>query len=101
IDDTEDAVHGGQQLALFNAHYGTRCFQPIVIFEATSGKPVAVLLRPGKTPSGAEAARILRHVARRIRHHWPKVAILVRGDSHYGSGAVMDELETLGCDYIV
>ena len=21
IDDTEDAVHGGQQLALFNAHY--------------------------------------------------------------------------------
>jgi len=101
IDDTEDAVHGGQQLALFNAHYGTRCFQPIVIFEATSGKPVAVLLRPGKTPSGAEAARILRHVVRRIRHHWPKVAILVRGDSHYGSGAVMDELETLGCDYIV
>jgi hypothetical protein len=25
---------GGQHLALFNAHYDTRCFQPIVIFEA-------------------------------------------------------------------
>jgi Transposase DDE domain group 1 len=25
IDDTEDAVHGGQQLALFNAHYDSRC----------------------------------------------------------------------------
>ena len=26
IDDTSDAVHGGQQLALFNAHYGDYCF---------------------------------------------------------------------------
>jgi hypothetical protein len=101
IDDTEDAVHGGQQLALFNAHYGTRCFQPILIFEATSGKPVAALLRPGKTPSGEEAARVLRHVVRRLRRHWPRVEILIRGDSHYGTGAVMDELEALRCDYIL
>jgi hypothetical protein len=28
IDDTEDRVHGGQQLALFNAYYDSRCFQP-------------------------------------------------------------------------
>ena len=48
IDDTEDAVHGSQQLALFNAHYDGYCFQPMVIFEATSGKPVAFVLRPGK-----------------------------------------------------
>jgi len=31
IDDTEDRVHGGQQLALFNAYYDSRCFQPIHI----------------------------------------------------------------------
>ena len=29
IDDTEDRVHGGQQLALWNASYDSRCFQPI------------------------------------------------------------------------
>ena len=39
IDDTEDRVHGGQQLALFNAYYDSRCFQPIHIYEATTGKP--------------------------------------------------------------
>src|ERR1044072_3007078 len=33
IDDTEDRVHGSQQLALFNAHYDSRCFQPIHIYE--------------------------------------------------------------------
>ena len=62
IDDTEDRVHGGQQLALFHAHYDSRCFLPIHIYEATTGKPVAVILRPGKTPGGAEVALVLRHV---------------------------------------
>jgi hypothetical protein len=84
IDDTEDAAHGGQQLALFNAHYDSRCFLPIHIYEATSGKPVAIFLRPGKTPDGVEVARVLRHVIGAIRARWPRVAILVRGDSHYG-----------------
>jgi hypothetical protein len=31
IDDTFDAVHGHQQLALFNAHCDERCFLPIHI----------------------------------------------------------------------
>ena len=42
IDDTFDAVHGRQQLSLFNAHYDERCFLPIHIYEGTSGKPVSV-----------------------------------------------------------
>ena len=53
IDDTCDAVHGHQQLSLFNAHYDTRCFLPAHVYHVESGKPVAVLLRPGKTPFGA------------------------------------------------
>ena len=100
IDDTDDAVHGGQQLALFNAHYDEYCFQPIHIFEAATGKPVLSLLRPGKRPSGEEAARILEHVIGRIRHHWPRVEITVRGDGHYGTPEVMDLLEDQGCGYI-
>jgi hypothetical protein len=84
IDDTEDRVHGCQELALFHAHYGGYCFLPIHVYEATTGKPVAVILRAGKTPDGAEVALVLRHVIRAIRRRWPKVDILVRGDSHYG-----------------
>lgn len=101
IDDTDDPVHGQQQLALFNAHHGGYCFQPVKIFEAGSGKPVLALLRPGKSPAGKEVARILRHAIARIRKHWPKVAILVRGDSHYCSDEVMALLESRRCDYIL
>ena len=100
IDDTADAVHGGQQLAPFNAHYDDYCFQPIHIFEAATGKPVLSPLRPGKRPSGEEVAQVLKHVIRRIRHNWPRVQITVRGDGHYGTPEVMEFLEDQGCGYI-
>ena len=45
IDDTFDAVHGGQQLRLFNAHYDDYGFQPIVVFDQ-DGRFVTALLRP-------------------------------------------------------
>ena len=89
IDDTDDAVHGQQQLALFNTHAGGYCFQPIKIFEATTGRPVLSLLRPGKRPSGEEIERILRHVIGRIHRNWPAVEIMVRGDSHFATPEVI------------
>ena len=53
IDDTFDAVHGGQQLRLFNAHYDEYGFQPIVVFDG-EGRFVGAVLRPAKRPGGAE-----------------------------------------------
>ena len=100
IDDTEDRVHGGQQLALFHAHYDSRCFLPIHIYEATTGKPVAVILRPGKTPTGAEVALVLRHVVKAIRARWPRVEILIRGDSHYARHEAMTWCERNRVGYI-
>ena len=54
IDDTLDVVHGHQQLSLFNAQYDERCFVPIHVYDVATSRPLAVLLRPGKTPSGPE-----------------------------------------------
>ena len=100
IDDTCDPVHGHQQLSLFHAHYDTRCFLPVHVYHVESGKPVAVLLRPGKTPSGAEVRTLLKHLVRRIRRHWPRTRIVFRGDSHYGRPQAMAWCEENGVDYI-
>ena len=44
-----------RQFSLFNAHYDERSWlRPIDIYEGTSGKPVAVILREEKTPTGVE-----------------------------------------------
>jgi hypothetical protein len=60
------------------------CFLPMHIYEAHSGKSVATIQRLGKTPNGVEVAIVLRHVIGRVRARWPRIEILVRGDSHYG-----------------
>lgn len=44
---------------------------------------------------------VLRHVIRRIRRNWPRVAITVRGDGHYGTPEVMEFLEQQHCFYIL
>jgi hypothetical protein len=100
IDDTCDVVHGNQQLALFNAHYDERCFLPIHVYDTATARPVAVLLRPGKTPTGEEIRSHLRRLVRRIRTHWPDTRLAIRGDSHYGRHEVMAWCEANGLDYI-
>jgi hypothetical protein len=100
IDDTADTVHGHQQLSLFNAHYDERCFLPIHVYDADSGHCVLTILRPGKTPDGKEVRAHIRRLVRRIRRHWPKTNITIRGDSHYGRREAMDWCEHNGVQYI-
>jgi len=100
IDDTLDVVHGHQQLSMFNAHYDERCFLPIHVYDTATSRPVAVLLRPGKTPSGQEIRGHLRRLVRTIRRHWPDTHITIRGDSHYGRPEVMDFCDEQGIDFV-
>ena len=100
IDDTLDVVHGHQQLALFNAHYDERCFLPIHIYDTATGRPVAMILRPGKTPTGKEIRGHVRRLVRRIRRRWPSTRIMLRGDGHYGRPEVMEWCEENGVDYV-
>jgi hypothetical protein len=100
IDDTCDVVHGAQQLSLFNAHHGERCFLPIHVYDTATARPVAVLLRSGKTPSGREVRGHIRRITRRIRMHWAHTKLTFRGDSHYGRHEAMAWCESNGIDYI-
>jgi hypothetical protein len=99
IDDTFDAVHGGQQLRLFNAHYDEYGFQPIVVFDG-EGRFVTAVLRPAKRPKGTEIRALLRRLLRAIRANWPMTEILLRADSHYCGPEVLDWCRANGVDFI-
>jgi hypothetical protein len=101
IDDTVDVVHGHQQLSLFNAHYDDRCFLPIHVYDTATSRPVAFLLREGRTPTGEETSRYLRRLVRRIRIHWPHTQLTIRGDGHYGRPEVMAWCEANKVRYIL
>lgn len=100
IDETVDVVHGTQQLSFWNGHYGERCFLPIHVYDTATGRPVAMLLRTGKAPSGTETAGHVRRLIRRIRRHWPDTRITLRGDGHYGRPEIMTWCEANSIDYV-
>ena len=100
IDDTFDAVHGGQQLRLFNAHHDEYGFQPIVVFDG-EGRFITAVLRPAKRPGGKEIKAFLRRLLRAIRANWPNTEIVLRADSHYCCPEVLDFCRAERLDYIL
>lgn len=100
LDDTFDAVHGGQQLRLFNAHHDEYGFQPMVVFDG-DGRFVTAMLRPAKRPKGTEIRAFLRRLIRAIRASWPGTRILIRTDSHYCCPEVIDFCRVNGLDFIL
>ena len=101
IDDSFCAAHGGQQLAFWNAHHDERGFANMHIYHVGSGAPVAVILRPARTPKGTEVRTVIKHVTKLLRERWPNTRIVWRGDAHYGRVEAMEWIEENGdSDYI-
>lgn len=89
MDHSEDPAHGQQELAFYNAHYGSHCYLPLFIFEGISGKLVTAVLRPGKRPTGRENAATMKRVLRLLRQAWPQTHIVLRGDGHFANPELM------------
>lgn len=101
LDHTDDATHGQQELGFYNHHYGHYCYLPLLVFEAESGALVTAVLRPGKRPTGAENASIMKRVLRLLRQRWPDTHILLRGDGHFSNPELMRLIGAIGnADFI-
>ena len=90
LDHTDDATYGQQALSFYNHHYGHYCYLPLLVFEAGTGALVTAVLRPGKRPTGAENAMIMKRVLRLLRQHWPQTHIVLRGDGHFSNPELME-----------
>jgi hypothetical protein len=62
-------AHGNQQLAFVSCALRRAMLSAIHVYDAANARPVVVLFRPGKTPSGDEIRGHLRRMMRRIRRH--------------------------------
>jgi len=100
VDDSFDAAHGEQELRVFNAYYDDYGFSPIVVFDG-DGRLVAAVLRPARRPDGREILALLRRLIARIRGNWPRVEILLRGDSHYCTPEVLRFCRANRVDYVL
>ena len=90
FDDTDDEVHGDQQLCLFNGYYDEYCFMPLHIYEGFSGKLISTILKPGKRLTGKGTFAIFSRLIKHLREQWKNTNIVFRGDSHFASLEVME-----------
>jgi hypothetical protein len=65
-----------------------------------AGRLVAAMICPAKRPNGRQVRAFLRRLIRRIRSIWPRVEILVRGDTHYACPDAMAYCEANDVDFI-
>lgn len=99
MDPTVNRVYGDQQMALFNAHYDEYCLMPFHVYEGITGRLIATVLRPGKTPTKEEILALLKRIVRRIRGRFPHTSLIFRADSHHTKPEVLDWLEKNGVHY--
>jgi hypothetical protein len=99
LDPSACLTYGQQELGFFNGHVGDYCVMPFHLYEGQSGKLIATVLRPGKTPTATEILKLLRRVVRHIQKRWPRMRLMLRADSHHTKPAVLEWLELKGIDY--
>jgi hypothetical protein len=92
FDDTEDEVHGDQEQARYNSHYGSTCFLPLHVYEGLSGRLITTILK-AKRFTGAQMLGVLKRLVERLRQVWPDTLLIYRGDSHFAYPEVMQWIE--------
>src|SRR5260370_2866991 len=60
---------------------------------------IAAVLRPACRPSGREMRKGLRRMTAGLRAHWPRLEIMLRGDSHYCAPEVLRFCRANRLDY--
>jgi Transposase DDE domain group 1 len=99
LDATDDPVHGEQEGRFFHGYYGGYCYLPLYIF--CGSHLLCSRLRPANIDAAAGVVEELERVIAQIRARWPKVKIIVRGDSGFAREQLMAWCEQHAVDYVL
>ena len=98
LDATDDPLHGNQEGRFFHGFYGSYCYLPLYIF---CGRHLLVAkLRRANIDASAGSVEQIERLVALIRRHWPKVRIVLRGDSGFAREALMGWCEAHQVDYL-
>jgi hypothetical protein len=99
LDATDDRLHGHQLGRFFHGYYMSYCYLPLYIF--CGDHLLCAKLRPSDIDASAGTVGELERIVGQIRARWPKVKILIRGDSGFCREAIMAWCERNGVDYVL
>ena len=98
LDATDDPLHGHQEGRFFHGYYDSYCYLPLYIF--CGRHLLAARLRRSNIDAAAGTVEELIRIIGRIRARWPRVRILLRGDSGFCREALMVWAEANGVEYV-
>jgi len=98
LDATDDPIHGHQEGRFFHGYYDCYCYLPLYIF--CGDHLLATKLRRSNIDASAGAVEEVERLIRQIRARWPRVKILLRGDSGFAREALMAWCEANRVDYL-
>ena len=99
LDATDDPLHGHQEGRFVHGYYGCYCYLPLYIFYGEH--LLCARLRPSNRDASAGSIEELSRIVERIRRHWPKTRIHIRGDSGFRRESIMAWCEAQDVGYVL
>ena len=99
LDATDDPIHGHQSGRFFHGYYKNYCYLPLYIF--CGEHLLCARLRPSNLDASAGSVRELERIASAIRQRWPKVRMVIRGDSGFCRERIMNWCEANDVDFVL
>jgi len=99
LDATDDPIHGGQEGRFFHGYYDGYCYLPLYIF--CGERLLCAKLRPSNIDASEGALEEVERIVGQIRGRWPRMRIILRGDSGFCRERLMAWCEANGVDYIL
>jgi len=99
VDATDDPLHGHQEGRFFHGYYRHYCYLPLYIF--CGQHLLCARLRPANIDAASGTVEELERIVGQIRAAWPKVKIVLRGDSGFCREGIMHWCESQGVDYVL
>jgi len=98
LDATDDPLHGDQEGRFFHGYYDCFCYLPLYVF--CGRHLLAAKLRTADRDAADGAIEEMERIIGHIRRRWPKVRIILRGDSGFAREALMAWCEANAVDYL-
>lgn len=87
LDATDDSLRGQQEGRFFRGYYDCYCYLPLYIF--CGRHLLAAKLRRSNIDGAAGAVEEVARIVAQIRRRWPRVRILLRGDTDFARETLM------------
>jgi len=99
LDATDDPIHGDQEGKHFHGYYDAHCFLPLYIF--SDGHLLSSRLRTSDCDPLEGVIEDISRIVAQIRDKWPRIRIILRGDSGFCREDLMSWCEVNSIDYVL